>query len=172
MPGCVLVRMKTLDDAATCEVLFREYGQWSADLLGRDYGIAFGDDELDRAHAEFRNEWPALLSSRGRLYLATVEGEAAGVGALKPMTQETAELKRVYTRPAYRGGGVGRRLVSQLLDDARELAYDAVRLETMTYMTEAHALYRSLGFVDIEGFPAEGARFGLDACELFMELEL
>ena len=52
------------------------------------------------------------------------------------------------------------------------MQYDAIRLETMSYMTEAQKLYRLLGFDYVEPFESEGATMGLDKCELFMLLEL
>lgn len=160
------------DDIRTCEELFREYGAWSSGQLSRDCGIGLTDEELESAHGMFRAELPKLLGPQGRLCLATVGGIAAGVGALKPVSSEVGELKRMFVRPEHRRMGVGRLILERLISDARQIGYRQMRLETMTYMAEAHSLYRSIGFVDTEPFEAEGAGFGLVACELFMVLSL
>ncbi len=172
MAEVVLVNVRDDGDIDQCDELFREYGEWSSEQLSKDCGVQLSKDELELAHALFRAERPKLLRPEGRLYLATVDGNAAGVGALKPVSSEVAELKRMFVRPEYRRTGIGRRIVERIIDDARRIGYLQVRLETMTYMPEAHKLYRSIGFVDTEPFDAEGAGFGLVACELFMVLSL
>ena len=55
----------------------------------------------------------------------------------------------MYVQPHVRGVGAGRRLVEQLLTDARAIGYEAVRLESLKFLSAAHALYRSVGFVEI-----------------------
>jgi GNAT superfamily N-acetyltransferase len=76
-------------------------------------------------------------------------------------------MKRLFVRPAYRSTGLGRDLVNTLLDEARKLGYTHLRLDTLPgRMDKAIALYRSIGFVDIEPYYAsvKGAKF--------MELDL
>ena len=51
----------------------------------------------------------------GRLYLAYLDGDCAGCGALTRNSPQYAELKRLYVRPRFRGRQIGRRLVEQLL---------------------------------------------------------
>lgn len=172
MPEPSLASIRDEDGASECVKLFREYGEWSSGRVVTDCGIELSQADLDSVHASFQAEWPKLFGSRGRLYLASVDGNSAGVGALKPVTEQLGEVKRMYVRPAFRGTGIGRRILEQLIDDAREMRYDAIRLETMSYMTEAQSLYRSLGFAYIDPFESEGATIGLDKCELFMLLDL
>jgi len=172
MTQVALSRISDTEGAVACDSLFREYGELSTERLARDCGVEFGESELQAVHEAFRQEWPKLFSPRGRLYLASVDGEPAGVGALKPVTAETGELKRMFVRSAYRSAGVGRRILEQLVQDGRDLGYKTLRLETLTYMTAAHVLYRSMGFVDAESFEAEGADNDLARFELFMELSL
>jgi len=172
MTEAVLVSVRDEAGTGPCEELFVEYGKWSTERLSQEHGIVMSEDDLESAHASFRAEWPNLLGPRGRLYLAAVDGEPAGVGALKPVSAEIGELKRMFVRPRYRRRGIGRLILERLIDDARELGYHQMRLETMTYMPEAHELYRSKGFVEADLFDAEGATFGLAVCELFMVLSL
>src|SRR5437867_1695699 len=85
----------------------------------------------------------------GRLLLA-LEGEAVvGCVALRKIDDGICELKRLYVRPAFRGMGAGRLLVTAVLEAARQCGYRVMRLDTLVSMKEAKALYESFGFVRI-----------------------
>ncbi|HWC67243.1 MAG TPA: GNAT family N-acetyltransferase, partial [Acidimicrobiales bacterium] len=92
---------------AIVDPLFREYGEWVAARLSEDAGITFTDADLARHHDTFRDELPRLLGPRGRLLVARLDGDPVGVGALKPVDDTTADVKRMYVRPAAQGLGVG-----------------------------------------------------------------
>ena len=91
-----------------------------------------------------------------------------------------AEIQRMYVQHHARGMGAGRQLVEQLLADARAIGYRAVRLESLKVLAAAHALYRSVGFVEITSY-AENSMKNYQAAEtldtyrssaVFMELRL
>jgi GNAT superfamily N-acetyltransferase len=172
MPSVDLVRLQTTEEVEKAEPLFREYVEWARERLATDYGIVWGDAEVERAHEGFRIGWPKLLGERGRIYLARHNGQAAGVGALKPISDEVAEVKRVFVRPEGRGLGIARTIMTRLIDDATALSFRMVRLDTMPFMTDAHRLYRSLGFVDAAPYAGEGAEMGLGIHSIYMELNL
>ena len=89
------------------------------------------------------------------LLLATNdEGEAAGCVAFKPLDPGICELKRLFVRSAHRGRRLGRQLAEHLLDAARAAGYHTVRLETVSFMGDAHGLYETLGFRDCEPYYA------------------
>src|SRR5262245_65080004 len=124
-------------------------------------------------HREFTQELPHLLGPRGRLLVAHTNFEIVGVGALKPVDTTVAEIKRMYVRPSVRGQGIGREILERLLADARTIGYRVARLETATFMREAHALYRAQGFQDAPMFDHnEASMSGLESFMLFMELRL
>jgi GNAT superfamily N-acetyltransferase len=160
---------------ALTEQILREYLMWCGERLTADYGVVFDDPDAAVAahHREFTQELPRLLGPRGRLLVARADSEVVGVGALKPVDSTVVEIKRMYVRPQARGQGIGRAILERLLTDARTIGYQIARLETATFMREAHALYRSLGFQDRPIFDhTEASLSGLERFMLFMELPL
>ena len=172
-PQLHLIRLTAPDAGAYVRPLFREYVGWIANRIALDFRVCLDTHTIERHHATIRLEMPSLLSPRGRLLLASRGHEYVGVGALKPVDATTAELKRMYVRPEARGEGVGRALLERLIEDARAEGYHVVHLETLVFMDEAHALYRSLGFVETEVFDkSEAALVGLERATYYMELAL
>jgi GNAT superfamily N-acetyltransferase len=160
---------------AITEQILLEYLTWCRERFTADHAVVFDDPQAAMAahHREFTQELPNLLGPRGRLLVAWKGSEVVGVGALKPIDAGVAEIKRMYVRPQARGRGIARAILERLLADARALGYQLVRLETATFMHEAHALYRSLGFKDRQAFDhAEAGLSGLDQFVLYMELRL
>ena len=85
----------------------------------------------------------------GRLYLALWDGEAAGCIALRKLDEERCEMKRLYVRPAFRGRHIARRLVDQIIANARMIGYRRMLLDTLPCLEDAVRMYRKLGFRDI-----------------------
>jgi GNAT superfamily N-acetyltransferase len=89
---------------------------------------------------------------RGRLLVVRYGGESAGCVALRPLDDETGEVKRLYVREQFRGLGLARALVQALIDTAHDVGYTRLRLDTHDSMIPAQALYRSFGFREIEQY--------------------
>jgi len=126
---------------------------------------------VDLAFQSFEDEVAALPGGyappTGALLVARVDGEPIGCVALRAIDAETCELKRLFVRPAHRGGGVGLRLLESAVAEARRLGYRRLRLDTIPEMGRAQELYERFGFRDIAAYtenPVAGARF--------LELEL
>ena len=91
----------------------------------------------------------------GCFVVAYRDGVPIGCGGLKLHGSDPAEIKRVWVDRSARGLGLARRLVTDLEDRARAAGAPAVQLDTNRTLTEAIALYRSIGYVEIEPFNDE-----------------
>lgn len=137
---------RDLDEAGA---LIREYLEWLDERLRRDYAMEFDVEAMVRSDlSDPRKFHPP----DGRFYLVLHEGRTAGVGCLKRLSPTVGELQRMYVPPAFRGKGLGRALAVRLIDDARTVGYRKLRLESLEFLHAAHALYRSLGFREIDPY--------------------
>ena len=96
-----------------------------------------------------------LTEPAGLLLVARLRGEPIGCGALKLHGRGPAEIKRMWVAPSARGLGVGRRILSELEEQARRRGVRLVRLETNRTLKEAGGLYRATGYVEVEAFNDE-----------------
>ena len=122
--------------------------------------------KLDLAFQDFETEIKTLPGKYGppdgALILALVDDMVTGCIALRKISEDTCEMKRLYVRNNYRGLGIGRRLITMTTEEASILQYHYIRLDTLPTMKKAQDLYISLGFYDIEPYvynPINGARF-------------
>jgi GNAT superfamily N-acetyltransferase len=143
----MIIRPASLTDQDEIRAMLREYAAWL---------------EVDLCFQNFEQELAGLPGDyappRGRLSIA----EGVGCVALRPIDEETCEMKRLYVRPEYRGTGLGRRLIVAIIEEARGIGYARMRLDTVPKMDSAQRLYASLGFREIEAYrynPEPGARF-------------
>lgn len=172
------IELLAVDDSPTRDAarsLITEYLQWIASSAAANYGLSFDIDAMVASDLEDRSKF---YPPSGRFYVVRHEGAYAGVGCLKRLTSTTAEIQRMYVQPHVRGVGAGRRLVEQLLADAREMGCEAVRLESLKFLSAAHALYKSVGFVEIapytensmKDYQSDEAMEKYRASAVFMEL--
>ena len=96
-----------------------------------------------------------LVPPAGALIVARLGEQPIGCGAIKLHGEAPAELKRMWVAPTARGLGVGRRMLHELEQYARRAGVGVVRLETNRTLTEAIALYRRSGYVEVVAFNNE-----------------
>jgi len=123
----------------------------AARRLFEEYAASIGVDLCFQHFAEELAGLPGDYSPpRGSLLIATHGEHAVGCAALRPLTGDDAigEMKRLYVEPRGRGSGLGRRLAQAVIERARTIGYRELKLDTLADMTEARALYASLGFRD------------------------
>jgi ribosomal protein S18 acetylase RimI-like enzyme len=155
-PGVSIDAVMSGAERETVRELFREY---AASL---DVDLCFQDFEAEVARLPGDYAPP-----RGALLLARVSGKPAGCVALRPLDDTTCEMKRLYIRPEFRGLGMGRKLAEAVVRSASAIGYRTMRLDTLSSMHAARALYHSLGFVEIAAY-----RFNPVPGTSYMELDL
>ncbi len=164
-----IIQAVTPEQIQRVQELFAEFKAWDIEMSGR-MGLNV-DTLLDFDYKESVYELVAEFAPpRGRLLLASLDGQVAGCAGLRRLSPEIGEMKRVYVRPAFRRKRVGRTLIEAVISAARTIGYRKLRLETAGFMEGAQALYRSLGFDLIEPYreiPEVMRHLGV-----FMELNL
>jgi ribosomal protein S18 acetylase RimI-like enzyme len=131
--------------------LFLEYQT----ALGVDLGFQNFDAELRGLPGEY-------APPDGLLVVAWSDEKAAGCVAMRRVSIDVCEMKRLYVRPEYRAIGLGRTLAQHLISRAKAAGYREMYLDTLPSMSDAQRLYERLGFTDIAPYrfnPIEGSRF-------------
>ncbi len=120
--------------------------------LQGEYLVRYGGtDQTPVAPAEFS-------APHGVFLVAFLDGEPVGSGGFRTVAPGTAEIKRMYVRPAARGLGIARRILAELEQAAQAAGCLQLILETGSVQPEALALYLSCGYTTV---PA----FGIYRCE-------
>jgi len=99
---------------------------------------------------------------RGQTLLAVRDGRVSGAVAYRSLPDGTCEMKRLFVPDRFRGRGTGRALCQALIDSARHAGFSLMRLDTGDRLTEAIAMYQSLGFRSCQPhheYPPELMRF-------------
>lgn len=130
--------------------LWLDYLTWGNDGLEARYGFRLPVQEaVERDVGSITKFQPP----DGWLVLAFEDDVAVGTAAMRRIGSGTAEIKRMWVDPSHRGAGTGRAMLDRLLTAARTAGYERIRLDSPEFMTAAHGLYRSRGFVDIGAYP-------------------
>ncbi|HZH53690.1 MAG TPA: helix-turn-helix domain-containing GNAT family N-acetyltransferase [Microvirga sp.] len=142
--GGVEVRLEAPGAAAArwcLEQYFRE--------LAERFDVGFDPAKSNSARDE------EMTPPAGYFFVAWLDGEPAGCGALKIGDGITGEIKRMWTAPSARGLGIARRVLRTLEARAREVGLKTLRLETNRALIEAQALYRQEGYREVAPFNSE-----------------
>lgn len=127
-------------------------------LLERHLGFCLSETPPEHS---FALDVDGLLDQRVTFVSCRDGDTVLGVAAIKELDTRHAEIKSMHTAAEARGRGVGRALLSYLLDTAMKRGYRLVSLETGTTpgFAAARALYESAGFTPtgpFGGYPETG----------------
>ncbi len=137
--------------------LFLEYEKWlNVDLCFQGFEIEV-------------NSLPGKYAPpEGRLYIVKIDDSYSGCIALRKIDDGVCEMKRLYLAEAARGKGIGNKLIELIIQDAKDIGYKKMRLDTIKEkMPKAVSLYKSHGFREIKPYYKNP-----NPHTLFMELEL
>ena len=112
----------------------------------------------DEFHAElyppegtFLLDVSALLAPNVTVFVARIDGQAVGMGALVEK-DDYAEVKRMFVLPGFRGRGIALGILQSLEAVAREHSVDRLQLETGPLQPEAIGMYVRYGFERMANF--------------------
>lgn len=135
-----ILRIETLP--ATSEVALSLIREVSAELAGKyDYATDGSGD--------FR---PHEVLPRSVFLVGFLGDQPVACGAIRPLEEKVAEVKRMYVIPDYRGRGFSKQILMALEEVAREFHYDVVRLETGDRQHAAIGLYQHFGYQPCDPF--------------------
>jgi putative acetyltransferase len=130
----------TASDLDDIRMMLTEYIDYIATLWPDVDRTAFADEI-----STLRDIYPVIL-------LAETDGDICGCVMLRELEPGVCEARRLFVRPGCRRRGVARGLMARLTEEARALAYERMRLVTVTMFPGAVELYESLGFHRVEPF--------------------
>jgi ribosomal protein S18 acetylase RimI-like enzyme len=132
---------RTDTDLAEIRRLFQTYADWlKVDLCFQGF-----EDELAGLPGKYSEP-------EGGLWLGWAGSSAVACVGLRPLEQGNCEMKRLWVEPGYRRTGLGRKLAVLTIDAARKAGHKRMVLDTFEWLTEAIAMYRDLGFREIEAY--------------------
>lgn len=137
-----IVQASTLQHIDDARTLFRDYETW--------FGISLCFQNFDDEVANLPGKY---APPKGRLYLAYDGDEPLGCIALRNLEEGICEMKRLFVRDAGRGRGIGKMLIETILNDAKAIGYERMRLDTYPpKMGKAVSLYEAYGFYEIPAY--------------------
>lgn len=114
-----------------------------------------------------------LFSVSGSIYhIAEDDGKIIGGCGIYPtvnLLEGCAELVKYYLDASYRGQGIGRKLMDMCIDNAREMGYSQLYLESLPELGRAISLYQRAGFRFIDHKMGDPGHFG---CTIWMMKDL
>lgn len=137
-----IIQAETIEHIKQAQTLFREYEKW--------FGLKLCFQNFDEEVADLPGKY---APPDGRLFLAFADEKPAGCIALRKLEDKTCEMKRLFVREDFRGLRIGKFLIEKLIDEAREIGYEKMRLDTFpSKMGKAVELYNSYGFYEIKPY--------------------
>ena len=118
---------------------------------GADAGDGPWDDDLKDIRGEY-------LDNHGEFLVADADGIIVGMGALRSVTADCGEIKRMRVDPTRQRNGIGTSILIKLEERAIALGYCALTLVTTEQQKYAQSFYSKHGYKEVSrqelaGFP-------------------
>jgi GNAT superfamily N-acetyltransferase len=164
-----VVQQEQSSELEHVRALFLEYLTWVNEQLLVHHDFSF---DVQSKVEEGMETLDQFSPPHGRLLLVREGDAVAGLGCLRQVAAAVGEIKRMYLRPAFRGRGLGRTVLNQLVSAAEGIGHTVVRLDSPSFSTSAHTLYQSCGFQLIEPYSESEVPTELHKYWVFMERRL
>ena len=138
-------------DYAAAKLLFEEY----AISININLDFQHFDEELEQLKKMY-------ASPVGGIILAKQDNKIIGCVAIRKITNEIGELKRMFIKPEHQHKGIGKDLLSEAIQLAKKCNYSILKLDTLNYMLPAITLYKNIGFYETPAYyhnPIETAMY-------------
>ena len=159
----ILIRpISPSDNAGIASVIRKSLEEFGANRPGTVYY----DDTTDHLFELFSN------TPRSCYYVAEKQGQLLGGAGIFPtdsLPEGVCELVKMYLSPSARGMGLGRHMIGQCLQVAKENGYQSVYLETMPELKKAISVYEKAGFEYIDSALGNSCHTG---CDIWMKRSL
>lgn len=140
-------------------------------LHGRLYADEYSFDHTFETYVAIPlSEFVKAHTHRERIWIVEKQGEVMGSAALVRFSDQQAQLRWLLLHPAIRGLGIGKMLVGEAVNFARECGYASVFLLTINFLPRAAGIYSSYGFRITE--ETRTRMWGVDMVEQRYELKL
>jgi putative acetyltransferase len=111
-----------------------------------EYGLGVfthhSDDSLNEIEKSFADGFFGLIQNE--------KNEIVGTFGLYKLSKTNCEIRKMYLLPKARGKGLGKWMVSFLIEKAKELGYQKIELDTASVLLEAIELYKRMGFKEVQ----------------------
>jgi GNAT superfamily N-acetyltransferase len=159
----------TDQDLADIREMFWEYLQWANARINEEFNVDF---DIETILEEDMQDIKKFYPPNGRLLLVKEDDQVTGLACMRKIRDDIGEIKRMYVREEFRGKGLGKLLLEELLIEALHIGYPRIRLDSARFMVAAHSLYRSIGFYEIDPYPESEIPEDFQKHWIFMEKKL
>ncbi|MCL2051324.1 MAG: GNAT family N-acetyltransferase [Lachnospiraceae bacterium] len=108
--------------------------------------------DLQNYHHELEHLEEKYGHPDGRLYIAYADNNAAGCIGLRKLNETECEMKRLFIRPEYRNLGIAHQLAEKIINEARQIGYQSMLLDSLPELIPALKFYEKLGFYRIPAY--------------------
>jgi GNAT superfamily N-acetyltransferase len=168
-----IVHAQTEEQIQQVIMLAQEYITWVIAAIHEQVAdIDISDFIAEHDYDQISDKFPGEhVPPDGCLLLALDDqNRIGGCVALGKLEGPTCEVRTLFVRPAFRRQRMGKLLVEAVIQEAREIGYTHMRLDTLAFMNNALALYHSLSFRDIDPYREIPGTIG--AYVRFLEIDL
>lgn len=135
----VYKKLNTCDEIVQTKDLIVEYMKW----LNADVCFQNIEDELNNFPENYKNP-------DGDFLIAKENNTVIGCVGIQKIDENIGEMKRLFVTKKYQGKGIGKRLVENIIEEAKKMRCRIIRLDTLKIMEKALGIYYKIGFYEIK----------------------